>query len=282
MRLESGKRHALPRARILVTDVDGTLLDSNGKLTQECVAAANLFRRQGGGIILATGKLYCAIEGLVNLLGLQLPQIVCDGGAVAYPNAGVVAPVATMSSTDVEEICSFLRKHKIEFVLYCPTGIAAEETDVGKGNIAKLSRIGEPEAREVSLTEYVRRGNPVLKILSFVESAVIERDLIALVGDQYPGVRSSRTSPYFLEFSSSDSGKLAALKRVSNICKFNLAEVAAIGDNDNDADMISRVGLGAAVVGASEKAKGAASMLVPSNDENGFAVFVAHILGNWS
>jgi len=282
MTLADGAKHAFPHARVLVTDVDGTLLDSSGGLTQTCVSAVEEFKRYGGGIILATGKLYHAIEGLVAQLRLELPQIVCDGGAIAYPDTGAIVPVAPMSANDVGGICSLLCRHKTEYVLYGTTEVVAGREGVGKENTAKLERIGEPEIRGVDRTECVHPQNPVLKILSFVEPGRMEKDLIASVRDQFPTLRSTRTSRHFLEFSSSDSGKLAALERISNICGFNLSEVAAVGDNDNDVEIISRAGLGGAVASASEKAKAAANILVPSNDENGFAVFVERVLGNCS
>ena len=280
MTLASERNSVFSRVRILVTDVDGTLLDSSGRLTRECAAAVEKFRGQGGGIILATGKLYGAIENLVHLLNLELPQIVCDGGAIVHPATREVAPIAPMSNADVEGVCSLLRRRKIEFVVYSATEIAAGEGCVARENIAKLENIGESNIIAVNVAEYIRGQGPVLKILSFVESGALEKDAIALLRGQFPELRSVRTSPYFLEFSSRGSGKLAALERISSICGFRLSEVAAIGDNDNDAEVILEAGLGGAVAGASVKARDAASVLVPGNDENGFAAFVEYVLGD--
>ena len=269
----------VPRHRVLVADVDGTLLDSQGNISDETIDAARCFRQSGGRIILATGKLYRAVEHIVKLLSLQLPQIVCDGAAIADPNTGLTTPKAYLSLDDVKAICKMLTQKGVEHVVYTSTEIFARRDKISRPNWLELQLIGEPSPRLLRIPEKLPDRDPLLKVLAFVDDFGRDKELETLSLRENRSVRIVRTSPRFLEFSSINSGKLVALRDLSHLCNFGLYEVAGIGDSDSDADMISSVGLGGAVANGSQRAKASAKVIVASNDENGFVEFVREILG---
>ncbi len=266
------------RYPVLVSDVDGTMVDSKGRLSEASVAAAALYIERGGRIMCATGKLFQSIEPIVERLQLTSPQIVCDGAATACPDTKRTVPRAVLPPASACSISALLGEKGIEHVFYTATRILAEEGAVATSNLLKLTEVGEPEPVIIPRPQPVAEAGPVLKILAFLDRAGDECVADA-VSRGVSGLRVIRTSPHVLEFSSRDSGKLKALRCLSRRCGFDLSEVAAIGDNDNDAEMVAHAGFGAAVENASPRTLTGARLVCPSNERDGFASFIQVLLG---
>jgi hydroxymethylpyrimidine pyrophosphatase-like HAD family hydrolase len=83
---------------------------------------------------------------------------------------------------------------------------------------------------------------------------------------------------YILEFLSPESGKWNALARVAAGLGVAPDEIAAVGDDHNDADMLRNVGLGLAMGNAVEAALEGADDVVPSNAEGGAVDAIERIL----
>ena len=92
------------------------------------------------------------------------------------------------------------------------------------------------------------------------------------------GVSVTSSSPRLIEISDSRAGKGAALKRLAQMLSVAPEHIAAFGNGDNDADMLSFAGLGIAVANASEKCLAAADCICPENDANGVAQTIEKLL----
>ena len=88
------------------------------------------------------------------------------------------------------------------------------------------------------------------------------------------------SSANFVEFMDENATKSAALRRLCDLLSVTLSQTAACGNADNDADMIACAGLGAAVANASESCKRAASVILPSNNDDGVVTLIDLILNN--
>jgi HAD superfamily hydrolase (TIGR01484 family) len=82
-----------------------------------------------------------------------------------------------------------------------------------------------------------------------------------------------------LELLSPESGKWNAVARLARARGITFEEIAAVGDDGNDAELLRRAGLGIAMGNAADEAKAAADLVVSSNAEGGVAEAVARVLG---
>lgn len=266
--------HGFP---VVVTDVDGTLLDRRGELSRAACSAIQSFMGQGGQIILATGKSLAAIEHIVRRFELRLPQIVIDGAALALPETRQVVPRAWLNEKAALKISRHLEQQRVPYVAYTASSILATASGIGPSELHELQALSEPDARLLpSIEELLAVSQHVLKILAFAESR-LDAPIAAFHRGQVPRTRLVRTTDRFLEFSSLRSGKLRALRQLATACGFSLRDVAAIGDGDNDAELIAAVGLGAAVANATSLAKSGAHRVLLKSHSEGFALFLRGI-----
>lgn len=89
-----------------------------------------------------------------------------------------------------------------------------------------------------------------------------------------------KTDPEYLEFLNRDTDKGVALEGLCRALGIPLEQAMAVGDGDNDAEMLARAGLGVAMANATEKTRAAADEVSPlTNAEDGVADAVErHVL----
>ena len=80
-----------------------------------------------------------------------------------------------------------------------------------------------------------------------------------------------RSTPYYCEVSNSEASKAAALRFLRDYWGFKTDEVLAIGDQDNDIDMIEAAGIGVAMGNSTPKLKETSDFITKSVDEDGFS-----------
>ena len=98
--------------KLIATDVDGTLLDTDSRITEHNKKALLECKKQGIGVILATGKTMDSISGLVDELGLELPQITLNGSVTISPNMEVVSS-SRIDPAAYREIVGFIKEKRL-------------------------------------------------------------------------------------------------------------------------------------------------------------------------
>ena len=88
------------------------------------------------------------------------------------------------------------------------------------------------------------------------------------------------SSPRLIEIADAEAGKGASLRRLCELLSVPAQCVAAFGNGDNDADMLSFAGLGVAMENATAACIAAADVVCASNDEHGVAQMIYKILGD--
>ena len=87
-----------------------------------------------------------------------------------------------------------------------------------------------------------------------------------------------KSDQYYFERFHKDGNKGAALRKLAEIAQVRLENMIAIGDNDNDAQMLEVAGISAAVGNATTRAKKAAKMIVNDNCHSAVADLIFHRL----
>jgi hydroxymethylpyrimidine pyrophosphatase-like HAD family hydrolase len=94
------------------------------------------------------------------------------------------------------------------------------------------------------------------------------REMSEIFGDRLYVTTSNAD---FVEMMNPEAGKGKCLRRLADILDVDMETVMALGDGDNDAEMIKMAGIGVAMANARNSAKLAADVIAPSNDECGVA-----------
>lgn len=256
-----------PRIQLIAVDIDGTLLNSRHQLTDRTVDALRRAIAQGVRVVLATGKTrYSALEA-IDRLALDTPGVYLQGLVIANPD-GSVRHQQTLDAAVVLDIAAYARQYAVPMVGYSSGDIFTErrtpETDV-------LIRYHEPTPQQVTSYDATLPEHPMNKLI-LIDTAERIRDVRAALEPQYAGRATFvQALAEMLEILPPGASKGAGLRRVLDDLAIDPAHVLAIGDGENDIEMLQLAGLGVAVGNAMPATKAAADVVVASNDEDGVA-----------
>ena len=271
--------------RMILTDMDGTLLSSNRTVSPANRKAISDAREAGIETAIATGRLDLLVGTYVRQLELVLPVISCNGALIRkLPDREPVYmnPLMTHTASAVLNWC--LDRH-VDCLAYTPERVWYP---TGSRRIAffreynEMARIERTEP--VPLRAYGREDLPSIiseGVFKLFVSRIVDRDIdritTALRRD-VPGVETVSSIPGTVDVIAPGASKGDALERLAAYAGITPRQVAVFGDNRNDVSMFARAGLSFAMANASENVRAQAGLVAPANDEDGFARAVYHYL----
>jgi len=260
----------LRKFKLLITDVDGTALNSKHELQPETVEAFQRLRDFGVLTTIATGKIYPSVAYLVDYLCGEAPFLV-GHASIAQEQDGKILLWQGLSAEVMNVIVRVSQKNDCDFAAYLPEGILAREFN---HNMKYLTEYWEPEAEEVATwPDLGDRLKDVVKV-TFVNcdsDLVLERvanDLKEDIGDM---AALQFSVPHMVEVTNLKATKDNGLRFLSEYLDIAPEEMIAVGDGANDLGMLEFAGYAVAMGNAKPELKAAADEVIGTNDEIGLA-----------
>jgi len=266
------------RVRLVALDLDGTLLDSVGKASDEDAAALRSFDRDGGIVVLASGRMTSAVRPWYDRLGIDGPVISYNGAMArdAASRGSTVLLEKPLPAPYADELIDYADRYHFHLNYYL------DEVLHGKSD-PLLRRYADIYTRQTgSAFHFVRNlerfyGCEPTKIILITDPSVVGENEPRRRDEQYEFwvnrwaglVAIMKTNPEYLEFLNLDANKGDAMAAICSTYDIGQEETAAFGDGDNDAAMLRWAGVGVAVANASDSCRAAADVVLPqTNDES--------------
>lgn len=272
------KKKDKPPCRVLVLDLDNTLLNSKKEITSYTKEVLIRFMDMGGCIVLASGRPTYGIIPVAEALQLNKRGgyiLSYNGGCITDCRTGEVIYQQVLDRDDVKTLAKQAKLYHVNMITYEGSRIITEnDQDIYS---IKESRITKMQIKKVaSFEEYV--DFPLVKCLMTAEPEYLEQVEIKL--KQYWGERLSicRSEPFFLEVTAKGIDKAKSLKRLLHILHLDKLNMIACGDGFNDQTMIEYAGFGVAMGNAQSTVKDVADYIAPSSDENGVAYVMEYLM----
>eukprot|EP01023_Acetabularia_acetabulum_P053573 TRINITY_DN5999_c1_g1_i1.p2 TRINITY_DN5999_c1_g1~~TRINITY_DN5999_c1_g1_i1.p2 ORF type:complete len:308 (-),score=55.20 TRINITY_DN5999_c1_g1_i1:924-1847(-) len=255
-------------SKCIVSDVDGTLLNPQQKLTPAVELAVQAVQATGIPFCVATGKARGPWTKLVlPKLGAPQPGVYMQG-LLVYDAEGELIYERNLSLDIVQEVIYFAKQQGLTLTAYCGKRILCEVTDE---HTDRLIFYEEPTPEAVGPLE---RSLKTIKCQKMIFMAPQERilEIRPLVESQFgDNVAITAALPGMLEILPWGASKGAGVQILLDHMKVDAKDVLAIGDGENDVEMLQMVGLGVAMDNASPKLKHVAQHIVLSNHHDGLA-----------
>jgi Cof subfamily protein (haloacid dehalogenase superfamily) len=256
--------------KLMAVDIDGTLLDSKGNLTEETKKAIKSGVDKGLIFTISTGRPMQGVEHLNSLLNLDLPFITYNGAIVVMGKSKKVLYKRNLTFEDSKVIVELGRKYKTTMMIWADNKLFVTEINDRTEKYKGISKVEPVLINDID--GLIKNG--VTKILWYDEVEKIE-EYHAEMGKFLDGRVNYHTSnPMFLEFVDINASKAIALEKIGEHYGISRDEMIAVGDGFNDLSMIEYAGLGVAMANAGKAIKAKADFITLSNDEDG----VAHVI----
>jgi Cof subfamily protein (haloacid dehalogenase superfamily) len=264
----------VPPIRLLISDVDGTLVRHDKSLTEANIAAFGRLRAAGIQSTLISARPPTGISHLAEVLGIDGPMGAFNGGTL-FRRDGSISAAERLDPDVVTNVLAVMDRPDVDIWVFA------------NGLWYARSRDNPHTAREI-LSSGVE---PTLH--SGAETPVREVDKIVGVSDDAAlliGVETeaknvaagratvARSQAYFLDVTAVKANKGDGITALARAYGVPLEEVAVIGDMPNDLPMFARAGLSIAMGQAPEAVKAAADVVTASNEEDGVAAAIDRIL----
>jgi hypothetical protein len=260
---------------LLVLDLDGTILDATMVLDPAMVRAVRGAMDRGLRVTIATGRMPRSSRPYWEALAIRDPVILYNGALVRDPFSGAdLCRFALPTGLAWTAFPAFVNApvHPLFFggdALYCLEHTFPVQTYCAEQRI-QADRVDDPEAffATADLVKCLFIGHP--SALS-----IVRNDLDALVE---PGARLALSRPDYLELLPTAASKGAAVAWLATRLGIPLERTVAVGDQENDLEMIRTAGVGVAMPHAPAHVRAAAQRVAPIPESGGLLALLGEVL----
>ncbi len=251
----------------VVSDVDGTLVQSDKSLSSKTIEAVAGLRDAGLQFALVSSRPPRGLKAIIDRLHIEAPIAGFNGGAVTSPDLAVIhshpiSPEATRHVVGAIEDCgvdAWLFSDQQWFV-GDPEGayVALEKRTIGFDPIV--------------VDDFAKVADAALKIVAVSDNSSRLEELQAKMREPLSNkMNVVRSQDYYLDFTHPRANKGDALLAIARLMGVSLANMGVIGDGENDLPMFHHAGLSIAMGNAAPNVQKSANFVTGSNDADGFA-----------
>lgn len=236
--------------KLLVFDLDGTLLTSDNKVTEASVEAIWNCKQKGYKIAYITGRGTIKTKKFIERLPVD--AYACNNGSIIYCEDKLVSR-NTIAYKEGSVLLEKISNNPL-FVVIEPLKYLNYDS----------FKIDNKYYFRTNITDLP--NNPIDMISVKITEKI---DLT-----KYPELTSKKTKTNKVMISHKDANKAQALQRIANYFKIAKEDITAFGDDYSDIDVFMRVGQGVAMQNAIPELKQIATAITKSNNEEGIASFI--------
>lgn len=263
--------------RLIALDLDDTTLDAAGELAPRTRAALEAAAATGLDLVVATGRAYTAIPPEV----LALPRLryaITTNGASVYELAGKrLLRTRRLPSHYVEQLLAWLPEEDLALDIFLDGSPHAEAKlcerpgDFGIAPV-RTGYFQHTRTLHFDLRSFIRKNLDALDGLAlWCRNPEIAEDLHRRVQAQMPELYLALAPTGLLEIAHPEAGKGSGLRFLAEHLNISQAQILALGNGNNDVDMLSWAGLSIAVANATPACQAAADYITSSNADFGVA-----------
>lgn len=259
---------------LICTDLDGTLLLDDGTIPQENLDAIEYFKSEGGLFTFITGRMPYFVSDIYEKISPNAPFGCINGGGIYDHRTG-------------EYVWTNKMPHSVlELVEYADKNVPGIGIQINTFERIYFSR--ENEAMEIfrkvsGVENLVGHYNDVTEPIGKIVFGDTDEDKLLSLGrllNSHPRAGEFdfiRSAKILYEILPKGTNKGNVLPRLAAHLGIDMKRTVAIGDYDNDVNMLRTAGMGVAVANAVPEAKAAADHITVSNNEAAIAKVISDI-----
>jgi Cof subfamily protein (haloacid dehalogenase superfamily) len=271
---DNGTIPASRSIRVLLADVDGTLVTKEKVLTQRAIEAVRQLRKEGVEFFITSGRPPRGMRMLVEPLALTCPVAAFNGGMLVHPDLSVFEE-RPLANNVVPAVIDTINAHGLDVWIYRST-----DWYVRSPKAAHVDREASTvQFRPIVVPTFDNLLSGVVKIVGVSDDLDTVARCEADAQQQFGAhVSAARSQPYYLDVTHPKANKGIVIERLAKFLKIPMEWIATIGDQPNDVLMFKRSGFSIAMGNASKEVQRQANCVTSSCEDEGFANAVEHFV----
>lgn len=285
--------------KLVAIDLDGTMLNQYGIITEKTKKAISKAQEQGVEVMIASGRAITSVKRFSKEINSN-KYFISGNGAITYDiKNNKILYENILSKTKALKIIKICEENSIYYNVYTENGIIAKNLSYNtlyyyKDNLTKP----DENRTHINIVENVydyfeQREEKILKIMICDEHKTVFNSIVRKLKELSEievlevshmsrkiikqGTDEIALEYFYTEVSAKDVDKWNALEEIIGLMNISKEEVVTIGDNANDLKMITNAGLGVAMGESAPYVKQSADIIAPTNDEDGVAIILNKI-----
>jgi hypothetical protein len=282
--------------KLIASDLDGTLLNEMGEVSERNAVAIQRATEHGFTFVVATGRSWQAASKPLEAAGLTCPVISLNGAVIYDENQHEIDSV-TMDKAVAKQVLSFCREKDMYLEFFTNKGIFSVSREYFLEVMIDIMKSANPKLTEEEIRKQAHlrfQMEPVTFIESYDEIFEIENlSIYKILGfslepkilkqvraefEDTSGVALTSSGDINLEFNHPNAQKGVALQKLADQLGFAMKDTIALGDNWNDVSMLQAAGRGIAMGNATDAIKQIADEVTESNMNDGVASIIEDAL----
>ena len=275
--------------KLILSDLDETLLNDDGTIHPDNITAVQKFVQQGGYFVPNTGRSYKSVFGTLATLGLNRQEkqyvVSYNGGAIVEVHSDGSEKIVAQHGMSLNLAKEIFKLGQIQNDI--DTHIYTLDTlfihNISSADQAYMSERSVPyvEMPNDDLN-FLSHEKPIMKVIFEHTDHEVLRAIDKAVNQELADqVLTTYSSDRYVEFNPKGSDKGSTGLELADLLGITHNEVAALGDSLNDASQIKAAGVGVAVANAKPETKAIANLILDkTNNEGAVAEFInTHLEG---
>lgn len=262
--------------KMVVSDMDGTLLNSDLEISKENLQAIEALRQKGIRFCVATGRPEQLLKEYIEPLQMIDPMIMYNGSVIGHPFRDENLYQLKLEKEDIRSIIEYCEKNDVIYMPYTKNKLISKpnyRVDFFEQRNKRLSEKNKCIFDDIRDIDQIVNGNDINKILLIENDPLKNKEVKDFLSD-YPQFEIAASQKGFIDINPKGASKGNALKVLADHFGYTLDEIVVFGDQDNDVSMLKVAGIGVAMANASEQARSVANDTTSSNNDSGVAKWI--------
>lgn len=257
----------MPR-KLIVFDIDGTLVNSQNTILPSSIEAVKHLKEQGHVVTIATGRTRFLVKNILEILKLDT-YVLCNGAIVFHDNKPIISK--PLDKKELKRLSDFMN---------------TTDMDLAMTAIDQMVRLTSNHPERIRSVLNIQGGTlPELdRTFKFVDNHSIYQGLgfypsvkDGTFEENFPELRFVRWHPDSVDIIARDNSKAVSVLALANYLNIRQEDIIAFGDGNNDIEILSEAGIGIAMGNASDQIKSVADMVTDTNERDGIYKALAQL-----
>ncbi|MBO4898356.1 MAG: Cof-type HAD-IIB family hydrolase [Clostridia bacterium] len=261
---------------LICCDLDATFIGDNLKIPEANLKALEKFRAKGGRFTLATGRTNVGMKLYLDEIKPDTPVVCQNGGAIYDSRTEEYIWTYEVPKSSAEVLRYIVEKYPsvgLEVMTTLDTYCPKHNATTRKHAYDEHFVFTEKDLDDIP--------EPWLKVVFADDPEIIDKIQAELEESEYKNkFTMSRSTPVYYEIFAKGTNKANAIEELSKITNTPLDKIIVLGDNDNDAEMLSLPCISFCPSNASEKAERSADIMLKSDNNKGVIPEALEIVSN--